>query len=193
MLNDRDRNVARLLLQRGLVTPDAMRRGGELTVQRRQRGEQVDVLQVLVEMGALDRGAASQIWRELAAVPPPPAQEEDAIPTLMASSGQLAEGLQGFFGPPPTSAEFGPPPVAPPGGAPFAQGAGFGPPVGASGSFGPSPGMSGSFGPSPGMSGSFGPSPGMSGSFGPSPGASGSFGPSPGMSGSFGPSPGASG
>ena len=76
-LNERDRLIGRLLLERGLATREILQRAATATQQRRQQsGQDVELLVVMVELGALTRPVAGQIWEAAAAIPsaasPPP-------------------------------------------------------------------------------------------------------------------------
>lgn len=62
-MNEEDRAIALLLLQRGLTTPDALRRTADVVLARRAAGQRAEVLPVLVELGALSREAAAEVWR----------------------------------------------------------------------------------------------------------------------------------
>jgi hypothetical protein len=209
-MTERDRAAGRLLLERGLTSSDALRRCAQTTQERRQRGEQIEVLQVLVEQGALDRNVASSLWRELQASGPAPRPAPSSDSARLAPPGAQAPGawspgaptLRGDFSSPDATPTLGPGAIAQnmpgfPGGPPPGPGTGSfnGPPLGG---FGPPPvgpppmgppGTAG-FGPPPGYgSGSFNappPQPGFgNGSFN-SPGGQPGFGPPPGYgSGSF--------
>jgi len=174
-----------------LASSDALRRCALTTQERRQRGEQIEVLQVLVEQGALDRGLASSLWRELqaggAAPRPAPSSDSGRLGTA-APQGQAggwspnAPTLRGDFSSPDATPTLGPGAIAQnmpgfPGAAPqgFGSGSFNAPPPGGFGlPAGGPPGTSG-FGPPQGYgSGSFNapPQPG----FGPPQGyGSGSF------------------
>ncbi|MCW8141445.1 MAG: hypothetical protein KIT58_21285, partial [Planctomycetota bacterium] len=84
-MNDRDRALGRLLLQRNLCTREVLQQAGQTTLARRQAGQQVEILVVLVEMGVLETAVARQLWSEVAggaavtpAPPPRPPRVEDA-------------------------------------------------------------------------------------------------------------------
>ncbi len=62
-MNEEDRAIALLLLQRGLTTPEALRRTADVVLGRRAAGQRAEVLPVLVELGALSREAAADVWR----------------------------------------------------------------------------------------------------------------------------------
>lgn len=88
-MTEHDRVVGRWLLQRGLCSVDALQQAGATTLARRQAGEQVELLVVLVQLGALSKDVARQAWAELGPSPPLAASSL-ASPALYASPTQLA-------------------------------------------------------------------------------------------------------
>ena len=101
-----------------MASSDALRRCAEATQERRQRGEQIEVLQVLVEQGALERGLASSLWRELQASGPAPrpapSSESGRLGTLAPAPGPTgawspnAPTLRGDFASPDATPTLGP-------------------------------------------------------------------------------------
>ena len=112
-MNEQDRWVGRTLLERGLVTPDALQRCAAVVTQRRGQGQSAEVLPVLVELGVLARDVAAALWRELHA-PLPVAQP--VSPAAPPSPGHGGAPASGPYGRPPPAAS--PPPAAPPPAAP---------------------------------------------------------------------------
>ncbi len=91
-MNELDRTVGRLLLQRGLATPEALKRCAAVVVERRAAGARAEVLGVLIEMGVLRREDAERVWNEVrgsastaigvpAVQPPAPLPAPGPLPT----------------------------------------------------------------------------------------------------------------
>lgn len=71
-MNERDKALGRLLLARNQVARETLHQAAAMTEARRAAGQQVEVVAVLVEMGALPTDAARAVWAEVAHVPPVP-------------------------------------------------------------------------------------------------------------------------
>lgn len=71
-MNERDKALGRLLLARNQVARETLLQAAATTDARRAAGQQVEVVAVLVEMGALPTDAARAVWAEVAHIPPVP-------------------------------------------------------------------------------------------------------------------------
>ncbi|MEZ6186342.1 MAG: hypothetical protein R3F62_15205 [Planctomycetota bacterium] len=120
-MNDHDRSVGRLLLQRGLVPQDALRQAGERTEQLRAAGPYVELLKVLVDMQLLRVDVARSLWNEIGADPngrpqapatavatAPPPQPPNGIPKTLDPDGPQDFGGFGGGGIPMTLDPDGP-------------------------------------------------------------------------------------
>ncbi|RMG13963.1 MAG: hypothetical protein D6731_11010, partial [Planctomycetota bacterium] len=121
-LNERDRFIGRMLLERGYATRETLHRAAALTTQRRQQtGRDVELLAVLVEMGALERARASEVWQAAArhapaaTSAPGPAPEAASVPLSSPAPGasQGAPAAEAFD--PTGSFASAASPAAPPG------------------------------------------------------------------------------
>ncbi len=103
-MNERDKALGRLLLARNQVARETLHQAAATTEARRAAGQQVEVVAVLVEMGALQTDAARAVWAEVAHVPPVPGgppsgtfqrlQAPPAQPTFPARAATPPHGVQ---------------------------------------------------------------------------------------------------